>query len=555
MKRKRVWREWQHPRDDRGRFSRTGGGSWAKRAAGAFAKAEEGRTVPPSTPGRPRIGRSAKAGAILNQHSPGAGDTLSRKWTPPETLPPNSIRKPARAFAIDGTARQVLHEGVWRTVVGVGGGTGGDYVIVRGDDDERIKVYDDGKGLITRFAEPDYHEPLRGSQVGRMAAWRADAAQPPRMRVMTRREENIERYRKEVAEAEAKLKEVRRKVRARIRKKYPSSDGYDKMSWDYYVNDDDEVRAAERDLHFPRMYLEHAQQPDRNPDTEAYLSQPGDRLPVVDGPLDRERPLAVYGDLLTIEDNDQATYQQLRDLATLPAELHSIVARVMAHERADQERRIQKYPEHKTTRSAGVYIGSRPVTELNHSEDLVDDPAKLEPSPDGSYKDTRKWSEVAGVYRGGQATMISGVSTSGKSHNTPALHEFGHALDDAVGRLLRDSGDNSLEAGGWASSAPEWRELWRQMVAAGPNMNPYFSQQGEDRSAKEMWAEAFAEWARARAKARKSDLHADGGKEYVASRGEMALIREFRLPPEGREAAFAMNTYFEKLVAKLGVDL
>lgn len=556
MRQKRIFREWQHPRDDRGRFSRSGGGVWAKRAAGAFAKAEEGRTARPSVAGRPRIGRNAKAGLVLNQHSPGAGDALSKKWTPPEKLPPGTDRRRAKDLGV-GERRQVLHEGVWRAVVGTGWGGGTDHIMVELDNGERIKLPDDGTGFISRPYQVEIHEPLRGRQVAQMTAWRADAARPPAMRMRTNREVNAERYRNQLAEEEKKLKDLKRKVRARVRKKYPTSDGYTSRDWDYYVNDDDEVRSAERDVNYSRSWLKSTLQSDPGDPSSAHLDAPAHGLPVLAGELNRDRPLAVYGDLLNIQDDDQATHQQLRDLATLPAELHSIVARVMADVRAKQEERILKYPEQNAKRSAGIYIGSRPVTELNHSEDLIDDPAKLEPSPDGSYKDTRKWSEVAGVYRGHQAVMISGVSMSGKSHNMPALHEFGHALDDAVGRLLMDSGDYS-NIGGWASSDPRWRELWRQAVAAGPNMNPYFSQQGEDKSAKEMWAEAFAEWARARAKARKSDIYSsapDGGKEYLAGVGHGALQREFRIPRENGAAATALNDYFERLVAKLGVDL
>jgi hypothetical protein len=559
VKQKRVFREWQHPRDGRGRFSRSGGASWAKRAAEGFAKAEEGRLTKPPVAGRPRIGRSAKAGAILNQHVPGAGDALSKKWTPPEKLPERAFRKPADSFVGAHEGYQVLHEGVWRRVTGVGGGDRGDYVIARGDNGERIKIYDEpypgGRGVIARFDQgPEIHEPLRGDQVAQMAAWRTDANRPPAMRQLTNREINAERYRKELAEAEKKLKELKRKVRARVRKKYPASDGYDKRDWDYYVSDDDDVRAAERDVQYPRSWLESTLRVNPDDPSNAHLDAPAYGLPVVAGELNRDRPLAVYGDLLVVEDEDQATFRHLRDLATLPAELHSIVARVMAAERANQEEKIVKYPEQNARRSAGIYVGSRPVHELNHSQDLEDEPAKLEPSTDGSYKDTRKWSEVAGVYRGYEAIMIAGVSGP-KSKGEVALHEFGHALDDAVGRLLMHSGDYSLGIGGWASSDPEWRELWRQTVAAGPDMNPYFSQQGEDRGAKEMWAEAFAEWARARAKARKSDLYTEGGGDFLANRGGLALMREFRIPKENAAAAVALNAYFERLVAKLGVDL
>lgn len=563
MKQRRVFREWQHPRDDRGRFSRSGGGSWAKRAAQGFAKAEEGRVTPPAVAGRPRIGRNAKAGLILNQHQAGAGDALSKKWTPPEKLPERAFRKPADSFVGAHAGYQVLHEGVWRRVTGVGGGDRGDYVIVRGDNDERIKIYDepygDGstRGVIARFDQgPEIHEPLRGDQVAQMAAWRADATRPPAMRTLTIREENIERHRKELVDAQANLKEAQRKARARANRKYPNKEGYGKWTRDQYI--DSETWKEQSEAIWAERYLKDALTLSDNPKEEANLNEPGHHLPIVTGELNHDRPLAVYGDLLVIEDEDQATFRHLRDLATLPAELHSIVARVMAGVRVRQQETKRKYADMGARDArAGLYVGSRPVHELNHSDDLKDDPAKLEPSTDGSYKDTRKWSEVAGIYRGFEAVMIAGVSGP-KSKGEVALHEFGHALDDAVGRLLQETGDMPIQVNGWASTDPEWRELWRQTVAAGPDMNPYFSKQGEDRGAKEMWAEAFAEWARARAKARKSDMAAsapDGGKAFMANRGVMALRREFRIPNTNGEAAEALNAYFERLAAKLGVDL
>lgn len=561
MRRKRVFREWQHPRDERGRFSRTGGGSWAKRAAAGFAKAEEGRTTPPPVAGRPRIGRNAKAGLVLNQHSPGAGDVLSRKWTPPEKLPPNASRlsiKQVQDLSMGGRGAQVLHEGAWLDVKAFGSRKGVYYVTLRpkaGGDP--VEIDDTGQTLIARPHQLEFKEPLEPAQVKLMAAWRADAARPPRMRTLTKREENIARHRQEVAEGEKALKEARKKARARVRKKYPASDGYEKRDWDYYVNEDDAVLQAERDLHFPRIWLEHAQQPDSNPDTEAFLNKPGDSLPVLEGELNRDRPLAVYGDLMHIEGDDQATFRHLRDLSLVPAELHAIVARMMHHRR----HRWSKPDDPRMGAAAGVWVGSRPVTELNHSEDLTDVPTSENDSTVDGYRDDRLWHDVDGVYRGFSGTLIAGVTDASQhrgEHGQPALHEFGHALDDAVGTVLTEQGE-SLGVGGWASTSPEWRALWRQMVAAAPDMNPYFSKQGEDKSSREMWAEGFGEWARARAKGRQSSFYdpsgTDGGRSYLENVGQQALMREFRVPKENAAAAVAMNAYFEQLVAKLGVDL
>lgn len=65
MRQKRVFRDWQHPRDDAGRFSRTGGASWMKRARERFSDADTSTTGPG---GRSRFGRAAKAEALIRAH-------------------------------------------------------------------------------------------------------------------------------------------------------------------------------------------------------------------------------------------------------------------------------------------------------------------------------------------------------------------------------------------------------------------------------------------------------------------------------------------------------
>jgi hypothetical protein len=546
VKQKRVFREWQHPRDGRGRFSRSGGASWAKRAAEGFAKAEEGRPTKPPVAGRPRIGRNAKAGAILNQHVPGAGDALSRKWTPPPKIPPGGALR-TRTSEVNTGQDQFFHDGEWRTVTGMGyGADKGDYVMYRTEDGKSVTVPFPGGGLVTRPAVVEFHEPLRKSQLPQMDAWRADATRPPQVRTRTNREENIDRHTREVAEKEKALKEAMRKARSRVRRKYPSSDGYDRRDWDFYVGEEEDVRRAERDLHFPRLYLKQAQQTDTDPDTEKRLNEPGYGFAVLDGELDRDRPLAVYGDLLHIEDDDQATYRHLRDLSLVPAELHALVARVMATERG-------RLPVN--GKSTGIWLGSRPVPRLDHAQAL----ATEEPRGWGSG---RTWNEVDGAYSPHERRLMVGVSTSSPSrgeHGQPALHEFGHAVDHAIGGILRETDRNFPDR---AAHDPEWRKVHAQVVAAAPDMNPYFKQDGEAGPV-EMWAEAFGEWARARAKARQSELYARAverggaaaGNDFLASRAGMAMRREFSIPHDNAAAAAALNTYFESLAARLGVEL
>ena len=141
-------------------------------------------------------------------------------------------------------------------------------------------------------------------------------------------------------------------------------------------------------------------------------------------------------------------------------------------------------------------------------------------------------------------------------HGQTAMHEFGHALDHAVGEVLREQGEDL--GGNDTSDSPEWRDIWRQAVAAGPDMNPYYSKQGEDKGTSEMWAEAFGQWSRRRALARegsrfKEDSEADQ-RSFLDLVGRRAMEDTFRLPRD-HEAAAALNAYFERIVDKLGVTL
>lgn len=88
---KRIFREWQHPRDNAGKFSRKGGEAWVKRAAEAFKSAtpslKEGSAPPASAPGRPRIGQGAKAAKLFAAHQPGVDTGLSKPYTPKKAAP------------------------------------------------------------------------------------------------------------------------------------------------------------------------------------------------------------------------------------------------------------------------------------------------------------------------------------------------------------------------------------------------------------------------------------------------------------------------------------
>lgn len=74
---KRIWRESQHPRDAKGRFSRRGGEAWIKHAATEIAE-QAGSAATRDAAGRPRISRQAKAGVTLQAHADGGRPSAVR---------------------------------------------------------------------------------------------------------------------------------------------------------------------------------------------------------------------------------------------------------------------------------------------------------------------------------------------------------------------------------------------------------------------------------------------------------------------------------------------
>jgi len=543
-KRKLAFKEWQHPRDVRGRFTRGhGSGDWAARAAKAF-EAAAADTRPPAKLRGPRISRNAKAAAILEQHVPGAGGNLSKKYTPPPLpkpkvepklklkaeLPSDTRRKTIEDI---GFGDQVQHDGVWRRVQGTGFGGGTDYVIVRDDAGKQVKIPIDGYAL-TRPDRPDFHEPLRPAQAKRMAQFRADAAKPPPLRIVTNREENRRAYAQDVQAKDTALKEAQRKARARANRKYPAKEGYSKRTRDNYV--DEETWPQQSAAEYARGILDAFDKPG-DPGTETYLDKSSYRMPVLDGTLNRDRPLAVYGDLLRIEDNDQGTLKHLADMELLPAEVHLIVARHMQHGRT-------RYNRPELSKSTGIWLGSKPVSQLDHQQELATE------RPRG-WAEGKTFDHVDGVYNYAGPTLVVGVSESSKrrGEKQPALHELGHALDSAVGSLLQED-DHNLSSR--ASEEPAWVKLWQDTLDAAPDISPYFRQKVGAGNV-ELWAEAFGEWARARAKARQSETFTGG--DYLSNRGEMAMRSAFQIPKERHDAAAALNAYFEDLVKRLGIEL
>ncbi len=78
-RKKRIFREWQHPRASDGKFTRGAGTkSWADRAEKMFKAALPAEAPSASAPGRPRIGRAAKGAALFEAHREGARPSAVR---------------------------------------------------------------------------------------------------------------------------------------------------------------------------------------------------------------------------------------------------------------------------------------------------------------------------------------------------------------------------------------------------------------------------------------------------------------------------------------------
>jgi len=142
----------------------------------------------------------------------------------------------------------------------------------------------------------------------------------------------------------------------------------------------------------------------------------------------------------------------------------------------------------------------------------------------------------------------------GEKHSA-AEHEFGHALDMALGKGQGQSryGPNHDAL---ASRTPEWQALHDRVLANhGPGLSPYFQQSG-NAGREEFFAEAFAVWVGAYRKAiaseRASDAKSVDPEAYYAYRAAMALRGKFDITDQS--TLDDLHSYFLKLSAGAGVQ-
>lgn len=534
-----VEQERKHPRDDRGRFAKKGGQKWAGRVVAGFVagfgdiSAHQGGGPQGRSLGRGPSGlidvkgihgeakQQANIKKILAEYEQGQGGKLTR-------LEDIQFGAEVKDHGSD----------TWREVQGWGGAGDKDYVLVRDATGKPEKIFRERGGVfMVRQKEPLRAEVMVDPQAEReMDAWRADAAKPPPFTIkrVTQRDRQIELYEGYIADNEAKASKTRQKLVREARKHIPNGyyedAAYERQSRKRYVDERMQYDYNVSQADYYRGEMERLRTAD-NPLLDQETFNGSSAVPT--GPVDSARPLAVYGDMLHAADYSQASHRALSDLSKIPAELHQIVAAEMFVKRHNQKRSPQ-------SGEPGVFVGSVSVSELDHLDDL-----KGERPRGWGEKDT--WDDVDGVFRPGTMTIAVG-HTANADHrdHSAAEHEFGHALDQALGNVAMR--ENPLSGDRRASLSPEFEALHKRMAAvAGPGINPYFLQPG-DAGPVEFFAEAFAVWGR-----RMSRLKSPQGQpKTIRHLAANAIIRKFDLKDE--QVALDIHDYFLRLTKAAGVD-
>jgi hypothetical protein len=520
----RVWgpeQERLHPRDDRGRFAKKGGARWAARVVRGFEAGfgDTGAQQPGSTlrPGR-TPGGLIDMKALRERSAVAAGGQRVK------------VGDYGQTSGLSGT-HQVLVGAAWRNIIGAGYGGGRSYIVYR-DAAGSGQEIDTPEVVVRKQPKLDAGAPLDAERHARMAGWEADARKLPPFKSLNQREAELRRRENEVAAAEVALGEATRKAKARARRKYPEKEGYGKYTRDEYV--DRETWTEQHAVGMAKSSLEYLRGAEMGKyDTEIDVLTP----PELQGNVDRSRPLAVYGDMLHAKAYDEASFRALAELESIPFELHQIVAAAMVRRR-EEDARWNRKPEGEPP---GVYVGNGGAADLlpEYFKDTADN------QPRG-WHEGATYRDVAGVFSPTILAFAVGHTPNreGEKH-TAAEHEFGHALDYAIGSNREQRGHDDR-----ASHTAEWRALHDRVLANhGPGLSPYFQQEG-DAGRHEFWAEAFAIWVRAYRKAITADMRDPDG--YAASRTSLELKREFDITDPS--ALDDLHSYFLKVSAGAGVQ-
>lgn len=196
--------------------------------------------------------------------------------------------------------------------------------------------------------------------------------------------------------------------------------------------------------------------------------------------VDPERPLAVYGDLLTMHDNNEMTHHHMLDLQQIDPHVHGVVAKHLAE---DFEHEHGKD-------GAGIYVGSHDVTKLDDLKTL-DFGASNRPD----VGDMRTAEQVGGVFQGHSGKTGIGhaedwyMKDGLHGNHSTARHEVGHAYDNATA----NGGAGEM---GRASQTEEFQKIYQSFRDDQDKLtnkaSDYFLGGDHFRGRKETFAEAFS---------------------------------------------------------------
>lgn len=209
--------------------------------------------------------------------------------------------------------------------------------------------------------------------------------------------------------------------------------------------------------------------------------------------FDADNPLAVYGDRLQIQGENETTALHLREL----------------EEHFSEGVHVTLRDHFADTPEGGFYIGDEAVPEL-------DDLGHLRGVQPRGWDEAATWDTVPGAFN--PATRVCACGGGGHGHGTTslALHEGSHALDNALGMASRS--DEFIAA---------YFDVHGKL-----HMNPYFTHPGNPEGyLSEGFAETFAAYSKSRSLDREgqidalssalADGHVTSGPETRASLGRL----------------------------------
>ncbi|WP_416563913.1 hypothetical protein [Nocardia testacea] len=165
----------------------------------------------------------------------------------------------------------------------------------------------------------------------------------------------------------------------------------------------------------------------------------------------------IYADRYHMDGSARA-HEYARSLASFPERYHRVVAKHM-----------------KENPDGGIWLGAGRLHDLGHPAWPATRPRDQRPHgwPDGST-----WDDVGGVYSDRFRAMLVGDARHSRKDTLP--HEFGHALDDALGRVSEELVFSQFHS-----------KVLRHIQQTSPNIAEYFARPGEA-GKRELFAEGIA---------------------------------------------------------------